>query len=176
MNNKEKIKFSDAIFNNSGFSVLRLTNEIKSEIEPYIKQAIINYNSEPKFDGRVNEFGNYMESVLANTSSEKFSKPTKVDGKKQNAGYPDSKFISSITPEIIVYPEVKVFNKGSELSSFRSFYVSTFTKITSDAMHIVIGFEHSDKILTGKYHIIDMIDKTLSVKVELACSNVELYK
>jgi len=58
----------------------------------------------------------------------------------------------------------------------RSFYLSTFDKITSDATHIVIGFEHVDKKLTGNYHIVNMKEKTLTIKIEFACSNLELYK
>jgi hypothetical protein len=43
-------------------------------------------------------------------------------------------------------------------------------------VHIVIGFEHNNKVLTGRYHIVDMVDKILTVKVEYACSNKDLYR
>jgi hypothetical protein len=76
----------------------------------------------------------------------------------------------------VVYPEIKCFAQGSELSQMRSFYLSTFDKITADAVHIVIGFEHNNKVLTGRYHIVDMVDKILTVKVEYACSNKDLYR
>ena len=113
-----------------------------------------------------------MEDVLRKTSS-KFSKPTKTNGKKQSVGYPDLKFDST---SVLVYTEVKTLAEGSENSEMRSFYLSSFDKITSDAVHIVVGFEHVNKVLTGKYHIVDMADKVLTVKVEHACSNKELYK
>jgi hypothetical protein len=77
---------------------------------------------------------------------------------------------------VVVYTEVKVFNQGSDSMDMRSFYLSTFDKITNDAVHVVVGFEHVDKRLTGTYHIIDMKNKTLAVKIEFACSNKELYK
>jgi len=169
---KEKAKLSELIETNTKFRVLPMTQEIKQEIEPFVKQAIEDYNAGPIFPGRPNEFGNYMEEVLRKTSS-KFSKPTKANGNKQSTGYPDLKFGSA---SLLVYTEVKTFKENSEDSDMRSFYLSSFDKITSDAVHIVVGFEHNKKVLTGKYHIVDMIDKILTVKVEYACSNKQLYK
>lgn len=172
-NNKDKIKFSDLIESQTEYKVLPLTDDIKNDIIPYIEKAIKDYNSGPVWSGRVNEFGNHMEEVLKKTDPTKFSKPSKSNGKKQSTGYPDLKHALN---HIIIYDEVKVLNKGSDLSDMRSFYMSTFDKITSDAVHIVIGFEHVDKKLTGTYHIVDMKDKVLSIKIEFACGNKQLYK
>jgi hypothetical protein len=169
---KEKSKLSDLIQANTTFQVLPMTQEIKQEIEPFIKQAIENYNAGPVFIGRPNEFGNHMEDVLRKTST-KFSKPTKSNGNKQSTGYPDLKFDST---SVLVYTEVKTFKKDSDNSDMRSFYLSSFDKITSDAVHVVVGFEHHEMVLTGNYHIVDMANKVLTVKVEHACSNKELYK
>jgi hypothetical protein len=173
MFNKDKFKFSDLIEDKTDYKVLPLTDDIVESITPLVKQAIVNYNAGPVWQGRVNEFGNHMESVLRETDTLRFTKPTKKNGKKQSTGYPDLKFLNNDMP--VVYPEVKVLKAGSDNSSMRSFYISTFDKITSDAVHIVIGFEHIDNKLTGKFHIIDMINKTLPVKIEYACSNKELY-
>lgn len=169
---KEKSVFSDLIKANSKFQVLPLTNDIRKELEPLVEQAIQDYNSGPVFSGRINELGNHMEDVLRKTSS-KFSKPAKATGKKQSTGYPDLKFDSS---NGLVYTEVKVLSDTSANSDMRSFYLSSFDKITSDAVHVVVGFEHQEKVLTGKYHIVDMSNKILTVKLEHACSNKELYK
>lgn len=169
---KEKAKLSDLIKANTKFQVFPMTEDIRQEIEPFVIQAIKDYNAGPIFPGRPNEFGNYMEEVLRKTST-KFSKPTKSNGKKQSTGYPDLKFNSS---SLLVYTEVKTLAENSEDSDMRSFYLSSFDKITSDAVHIVVGFEHNNKVLTGKYHIVDMVDKILTVKVEYACSNKQLYK
>ena len=171
--NKDKIPFEDVIRSQSDYKVLPLTDDIKNDLIPFIEQAIINYNAGPIYNGRVNEFGNHMEEVLRNTNPAKFSKPKKSNGKKQSTGYPDMTHMFS---DIVIYDEIKILNESSELSDMRSFYMSTFDKITSDAVHIVIGFEHVDKKLTGKYHIVDMKDKTLAIKIEFACSNKELYK
>lgn len=170
--NKDKAKFKDVILSQAGFQVLPLNDQILQDIRPYVEQAIVNYNSGSIWTGRVNEFGNHMEEVLRKTDPARFSKPIKANGKKQSSGYPDLKFPSN---NVVVYPEIKVFSQGSDSSDLRSFYLSTFDKITSDAVHIVIGFEHVDKKLTGKYHIVDMKDKTLAVKIEFQCSNRELY-
>lgn len=169
---KEKIKLGTLLESSTGFKVVPLTEQIRQDIEPFVKQAIDNYNAGPLFAGRANEFGNYMEGVLAATS-DRFTKPRKANGRKQSTGYPDLRFQSNDT---VVYPEIKCFAQGSELSQMRSFYLSTFDKITADAVHIVIGFEHNNKVLTGRYHIVDMVDKILTVKVEYACSNKDLYR
>ena len=171
-NNKDKVKFEDIILTESKHNVLPLTDDIVENLKPLIEQAIKDYNAGPMYSGRVNEFGNHMEKVLMNTDT-RFSKPTKSNGKKQSTGYPDIRFDDGI---VVVYTEVKVFNQGSDSMDMRSFYLSTFDKITNDAVHVVVGFEHVDKRLTGTYHIIDMKNKTLAVKIEFACSNKELYK
>ena len=171
--NKDSAKFKDIIERQTeNFKVLPLTNDIVDDLTPYVLQAITDYNSGPIWPGRVNEFGNHMETVLQNTDPMRFTKPLKSNGKKQSTGYPDLTFVSNST---VVYPEIKIFKKGSTDSQMRSFYLSTFDKITSDAVHVVIGFEHEEMRLTGSYHIVDMQDKTLTVKIEFACSNDELY-
>lgn len=169
---KDKTSLSALIEDTTGYKVLSLTDSIRQDLEPFIKQAIVNYNSGPKYTGRVNEFGNHMEGVLQATSP-RFQKPTKANGKKQSTGYPDLMFDSN---GVRVYPEIKCLAEKSNASPMRSFYLSSFDKITSDAVHVVIGFEHKDKVLTGRYHIVDMVDKILTVKVEYACSNRELYE
>jgi hypothetical protein len=171
--NKDKVKFEDIVLSQSGFNVLPLTDSIISDLAPFVEQAIKNYNTGPRWKKRVNEFGNHMEEVLRNTDPTRFTKPTNAKGKKQATGYPDLKFVSN---QIVVYPEIKILKQGSTDNAMRSFYVSTFGKITSDAVHVVIGFEHVDMKLTGNYHIVDMKNKTLTVKIEFACSNLELYK
>lgn len=169
---KEKIKLSDLLESATGHRVLPLTEQIRQDLEPFVQQAIVNYNAGPVFAGRPNEFGNYMEGVLAATSS-RFSKPRKANGHRQATGYPDLQFDGH---GVTVYPEIKCLAHGSDASDMRSFYISSFDKITADAVHVVIGFEHKNKVLTGHYHIVDMVDKILTVKVEYACSNRELYE
>lgn len=169
---KEKIKLSTLVESVTGHRVLPLTEQIRQELEPFVQQAIKNYSAGPVWPKRVNEFGNHMESVLQATSP-RFEKPKKANGKKQSTGYPDLAFTGC---EVMVYPEIKCLDKDNNTSDMRSFYLSSFDKITSDAVHVVIGFEHKDKVLTGRYHIVDMVDKILTVKVEYACSNKELYE
>lgn len=169
---KDKTTLSRLIEDTTGYKVLPLTPEIRADLEPFVKQAIVNYNAGPKYSGRVNEFGNHMEGVLKDTSA-RFQKPRKANGRAQSTGYPDLMFDSN---GIRVYPEIKCLAEGSGASDMRSFYLSSFDKITGDAVHVVIGFEHNDKVLTGRYHIVDMVDKILTVKVEYACSNRELYE
>lgn len=169
---KEKAKFKDLIESVTGYRVLPMTENIRADLEPFVQQAIKDYNSGPIYPGRPNEFGNHMEGVLLRTSP-RFEKPRKANGKKQSTGYPDLMITSHA---IVVYPEIKTYDKDLVGSPMRAFYLSTFDKITSDAVHVVVGFEHKDKVLTGHYHIVDMAEKTLVVKVEYACSNHDLYE
>ena len=169
--NKDQTRFHELIESVTGFRVLPLTPEIRADIIPFVEQAIRDYNAGPVFAGRPNEFGNHMEGVLKNTTP-RFDKPRKANGRKQSTGYPD---LTIISHAVTVYPEIKTYDKDNVYNPMRAFYLSSFDKITADAVHVVIGFEHKDKILTGQYHIVDMAKKVLTVKVEYACSNRDLY-
>lgn len=169
---KEKIKLAELIASVTGHQVLPMTEDIVRDLEPFVQQAIDTYNAGPVYPGRPNEFGNHMETVLQATSP-RFQKPRKANGNKQSTGYPDLMFTGCA---VVVYPEIKTLAQGSDASDMRSFYLSSFDKITADAVHVVIGFEHKNKVLTGRYHIVDMHNKTLTVKVEYACSNRQLYE
>lgn len=169
---KQKFALGTLIESSTGHRVLPLTPAIQADLEPFVQQAIAKYSAGPIYPGRVNEFGNHMEKVLRATSP-RFTRPLKADGSAQSTGYPDLQFVSN---DIIVYPEIKILDQNSSASDMRSFYLSSFDKITADAVHVVIGFEHKDKVLNGRYHIVDMVDKILTVKVEYACSNRELYE
>jgi len=73
------------------------------------------------------------------------------------------------------YLEIKIYKANSEDSAYRSFYLSTANKITHTCPHYLLGFEHIDKQLTGNFHIIDLYDKELTLKVEWAASNKTIY-
>ena len=168
-NHKDKVSVKALIKAKTGFDVLPLKNSTRQSLVPYIEQAIKTYNSGTIFPGRVNEFGNYMEDVLRQTNPSIFCKPTKTNGRKQGVGYPD----------LEVYPayiEVKILQEGSEDGDMRSFYVSSFDKITRDAEHVLIGFEHNHKVLTGRYHIQDLGNIVLQLKMEYQCGNKTLYE
>ena len=94
--------------------------------------------------------------------------------KSQSAGYPD-KELKGLYP---AYIEVKICKIGSEESSFRSFYLSTFNKITKNNPHILVCFPHKDKklYLEHKPKIIDLYNLQLELKAEYNANNKILYK
>jgi len=172
-NHKDQVRFGDLIKVKSGYEVLPLTADIIAELTPLITQAILNYNAGPVWTGRVNEFGNHMETVLAATAPTLFDTPRTAKGLKRSTGYPDHKYLSATTKA--VYVECKIFDQGSIASAQRSFYISSFDKITADAVHAVVSFEHVNKILTGNFKLVDMRDVVLTLKHEYQCGNDTLY-
>jgi len=182
----DKILFQTLIKAKTDFDVYPIDENTLSDISALVELAIDDYKRGTPYTGRVNEFGNHMEKVLLNTDPTYFYKPhsnkvtKKGNTKKQQMGYPDLAYSDPMTTVACAstkfYVEVKVFKQGSDDDKFRSFYLSTFDKITSSAAHVVVAFEHDgNKILTGKYHIVDMYDKILTLKKEYNCSNAELY-
>ena len=169
---KDQVRFDDLISAKTGFRVLPLTSMEADLLRPCVRQAMLDYAAGPVFGGRVNEFGNHMERVLLATDP-RFTKPRKSDGRAQSTGYPDLLFLDG---SVVIYPECKVFAQGSDASDLRSFYISSFDKITQDACHAVVSFEHIDKVLTGRAKIISMHDKTVMLKMEYACGNRTLYQ
>ena len=102
--------------------------------------------------------------------------------KKQTAGYPDR--VVTLNNLQKFYVELKIFKKGTEKSTFRSFY-ATFPKrhkITASVPHILIGLEHDNnkqsiqKTLTGNYHIIDLYNLQTEIKTECFSNNLKVYK
>ena len=79
-----------------------------------------------------------------------------------------------------VFIENKTFNKTSIDSSLRTFYYNSNSKINRTTSHVLVGFEFEEnnnkKSLTGNYHIVDLYDKKMRFRLEINCSNIELYE
>ena len=122
---------------------------------------------------RINEKGNQLEDIFLDLNQGEISRPKTLQGKTKTTGYPDLDYNDSVH-NLEAYIEVKLYNQGSEDSTFRSFYMSTIDKITKSKPHILTGFEHKDGKLTGKFHVIDLYDLPLKVKIELNATNNDI--
>ena len=171
----DKKLFRDIVFQDTGYEVVPATQE---QIDDAKTNAILARNhqidvNENIFKGkdgkprkRYNECGNDMENVL------KISSDEKLKGLGQAAGYPD---LENCICEY--YLECKVANSKSMDTSFRSFYLSTLTKIKKSQPHLLVCFKHHDgKLSKGDEPIvIDLYDLELTLKQEWNASNKELY-
>ncbi len=171
----DKRHFRDILLEETGYEVLKATPE---QIEDAKMNAILardhqideNENIFKGKDGkprkRYNECGNDMENVL------KVSSGGKLTGLGQATGYPD--LVNCICE---YYLECKVANSKSMDTSFRSFYLSTLTKIKKSQPHLLVCFKHHDGKLSKEDEpiVIDLYDLELTLKQEWNASNKIVY-
>ena len=123
-----------------------------------------NKNGTPR--KRFNECGNDMEAVLKKVSN------GRLIGMGKASGYPDLLNVNSC-----YYLECKVADADSIESSFRSFYLSTLTKVTKSQAHILVCFKHRDGQLSKDDEPIvkDLYDLELTMKCEWWSNNKQMY-
>lgn len=106
--------------------------------------------------------------------------PRTIVGAVQRSGYPDLKITDEETGEVY-YLDPKLMERGSEQSTFRSFYfapkVETL-KITDDATHLLVGIEHDGK--DGEWtflgwRLVDLSGLKVKLKAEFQASNLDMY-
>jgi gas vesicle protein len=173
--NKGKILFRDLIKEKTGYSVIKATQEQLDECRIIAENAIEIMKNEynyifPPDKKRINECGNFMENIV-DKADPRIIKPTNLQGCKKATGYPDRE------KENEAYVEIKILAEGSENSTYRSFYVSTFDKVTKSIPHILMAFTHNKKGLTNDApKIIDLYDLEVAIKVEYNASNNTIYR
>uniref|UniRef100_A0A6C0BUK0 Uncharacterized protein n=1 Tax=viral metagenome TaxID=1070528 RepID=A0A6C0BUK0_9ZZZZ len=171
----DKKLFREIVFQDTGYRVLKATPEQMDEAKMNAvlardHQIDVNGNVFIGNDGkprkRYNECGNDMENVLKESSG------GKLTGLGQATGYPD--LVNCIFE---YYLECKVANSKSMDTSFRSFYLSTLTKIKKSQPHLLVCFKHHDgKLSKGDEPIvIDLYDLELTLKQEWNASNKIIY-
>ena len=116
---------------------------------------------------RPNECGNDMENVL------KLSSNGKLSGLGKACAYPDL-----INTECEYYLECKVADYKSMDASFRTFYLSTLTKIKKSQAHLLVCFKRHEGKLSKEDEpiVIDLYDLELTLKQEWNASNKVVYK
>jgi hypothetical protein len=164
----DKRLLRDIIKQKTGYEVIPATQE---QLEDAKEQALIakeKYEESGIFQGRVNEFGNHMEKMFNSNLFEQL---------KPDTGYPDlQRKETEMNNGKPYFAEVKVTDKDSKESSFRSFYLSgALKKIKQSRAHILIAFRHKNKIISKEPIVIDLYDLELTCKEEWNCGNKTLY-
>ncbi|MDR2191925.1 MAG: hypothetical protein LBO62_03480 [Endomicrobium sp.] len=134
---------------------------------------------------RPNEVGNDVEKIVIDAltySGIKAGVPQNKRGHRVSAGYPD---ISFVYKNVNCYAECKTYNIGSADTAFRSFYFSPSknSKITQDAVHLLLSFEmyvageygNSRVYKCRNYKILSIESLSLDVKHEFNSDNKRLY-
>lgn len=134
---------------------------------------------------RPNELGNAIETLvikaLKNEGLESGTPKTR-SGKARSAGYPDIYFKYN---EKLFYLECKTFTPDSIDSSFRTFYFSPSNdmKVTTDAVHLLLSFETSQKparsggfeFTCTRFKLISLEKLELDLKYEFNSNNKRMY-
>lgn len=171
----DKKYFRDIVFQDTSYRVPKATPEQIAEAKMLAvlardHQIDVNKNVFIGNDGkprkRYNECGNDMENVL------KISSKGKLTGLGQATGYPDL-----MNEEYGFYLECKVANSTSMDTSFRSFYLSTLTKIKKSQPHLLVCFKHhgGELLKDDEPIVIDLYDIELTLKQEWNASNKIIY-
>lgn len=136
--------------------------------------------------GRVNEISRYVEDALIaqldTMEGYQCGIPMNASGELQRSGYPDIRLLHKASGRIF-YLDPKIYKRGSENSSFRTFYFEPkkkTNKIVDDASHLIVGISHSGKQngmwQLDSWKLVDLIDFKVRLKAEFQASNRELYQ
>jgi hypothetical protein len=174
----------------TGYSVIpfdkqdRADSELLEKLVKAMQRGSKAAYDEGIFTNRPNEVGNHIEPFVRmalNDIGVSASIPRTKRGIHKAAGYPD---IEINYKNRVTYLECKTYNVKSEESSFRAFYLqpSEDSKITSDARHLMVGFEIESAKRAGKnayvptrWRLYTLHNLRVQVKHEFNASNVNLY-
>ena len=150
-----------------------------------VAEAMSRPNSPARAKRRINEvsalFENALRIEIEAHPDFTCSFPKTKEGEVQRSGYPDLR-VEHLPSKTVVYLDPKLFEETSIKSSFRTFYYEPSdetSKVTEDALHLLIGFPHDGKTREwtfGKPHLVDLSDLTVTLKTEFSASNRELYR
>lgn len=136
--------------------------------------------------GRVNEISRHVENFLLEhlpvEGVYECRVPPNASGETQHSGYPDLR-LRHIESGRVFYIDPKVYKKGSEDSSFRTFYFEPkreTNKILDDASHLIVGIAHGGQVeglwQLDAWTVVDLIDFRVRLKAEFQASNRDLYR
>lgn len=157
--NNKRFPFREVIKNIQRREVLEFKNaRLLGLLKSACKNTITPVNN-IEFSGRPNEFGNIVANLFAIECKGvglDYQKPKDTQGKGKESGYPDG---------LVVFENQYFYTKHS--------------KILYDASHLVICFltykNGSALLLNGEFHIVDMYEKEVKLKLEYNSNNKELY-
>jgi len=181
--NGKKFLFKEVVHGVDGCEVLKFDNSaLLKIIKKACQRTVQEVNTRTNFSGRPNEFGNLVANYFGFECTKlglDYTKPTDKNGKAKESGYPDGLIQQKGS---YCYIEVKTCEHSKLQQTFRTFFYSpsASSKIIHNAPHLLIGFE-TDKdgdilILNGEFHITDMFNKEVTLKLEYNTNNKCLYK
>lgn len=142
-------------------------------------------NSAAQRQRRINEVSTHFEDELKRALNAvpgfACDYPRTGEGKLQRAGYPDLRLEDKQTGRI-VYLDPKLYEAGSRTSSFRTFYFEPKAdtgKVHDDAIHLLVGFEHTGTAGAWKFthwELVDLSKLRVRLKAEFQGSNRDLYR
>ena len=198
------VPFSQVIFDTTGRRVLpfdpndpvdhRVVKAISNACDQTMKRlnapgSVISRNGGIE---RINEVSSHFEDMLREllntTPGLQCDFPLTAQGKVQRSGYPDLRVID-LQSKRVFYLDPKLYAAGSRDSSFRAFYFEprkATNKVRDDAVHFVVGFEHSPREGGSgfpntiwkftRWDLVDLSRFTVKLKAEFQGSNRDMYR
>lgn len=179
--NNKKFPFTEVIRQIENCEVLQFSNETLLALLKKACHNTITPVNNIEFSGRPNEFGNIVANLYALECKNlglAYQKPKDSKGKGKENGYPDALLHFE---NHYYYIELKTCEESKQKQTLRTFFYSPShnSKIIHDASHILICFLTTKKngalLLTGDFHIVDMYEKEVTLKLEYNSNNKALY-
>jgi hypothetical protein len=192
----DEIAFADVVFAATGHRVVPLDAAgatgaavvtAVSEAAAAVARAMNEAGAPVRGLRRINEASRHFEDALARQldAHPDFACAAAADagGRPQRPGYPDLKLVHLPTGTV-AYLDPKLFESATRESTLRTFYYEPPTgtggsnKITTDAHHLVVGFEHDgrDGAWTfTSWHVVDLSGLAVRLKAEFQADNRGLY-
>ncbi len=109
--------------------------------------------------------------------------PRTAEGRVLRSGYPDLRIVD-VASKRVFYLDPKLYVAGSRDSSFRTFYFEpkiATNKVSDDAVHFIVGFEHEPREKNGawkftRWDLVDLARFKVKLKAEFQGSNRDMYR
>jgi hypothetical protein len=155
-----------------------------AEVAREVAKEMSRPDSPARQKDRINEVSTLFEDALLGKieSHPEFTCgiPRTREGKIQRSGYPDLR-VEHLPSGTVAYLDPKLFRADSVDSSFRTFYYEPSpdrSKVTEDALHLLLGFPHDGRTgawAFGEPELVDLSALRVTLKAEFSASNKELY-
>jgi len=191
----QSIPFSEVIAATSGKKVIAFDaknaddQRILKGIATALDAALIKLNapgSAAQKVKRINEASHFFEDEIRAQLNRQpgFSCdfPRTADGRVLRSGYPDLRLVDKAGGRV-VYLDPKLYAKGSEASTFRTFYFEprgATNKVNDDAIHFIVGIQH-ERVAGGgwkfeRWRLVDLAHFRVHLKAEFEGSNEDMYQ
>lgn len=186
------IRFADVVMAATGRRVIPVNKKKNAALLCDLGTALdaalaeLNKRTHPIHDARrVNEASRFIEDEIRRQVNLlpgwTCAIPLTAQEREQRSGYPDLRIVAPSGE--ILYLDPKLYEAGNRGSSLRTFYYEPRTltgKIQDDAMHMLVGVEHSGgdaaSLRLTKWELVDVSKLRVSLKAEFQSSNAEIYR